>query len=65
MDSALACREFCKEKYAARAKYFTWQSEWSVWVEGRGECRCKEVRSGRREKGGMISGNVHCDDEGK
>ena len=60
VESALECRRYCKT--VAGATFFTYNTDESVSKKLRGECRCKRSQAGRRAKGGMISGNVDCDD---
>ena len=62
VESALECRRYCQDKFPTRANFFTYNTDESVTKKLRGECRCKKSQAGRRAKGGMISGNVQCDD---
>jgi len=60
-DSASECKEHCETTYPAEAKYFTYHEEdANVKKKWRGSCRCKKDQGERREKNGVLSGNLNC-----
>ena len=61
MDSVGECIAFCKDKFGEDARFFSYNKVASEKKKFSKACRCKKTDDGRREKKGVVSGNLWCD----